>query len=171
LLLYAPPIEGEHWLSVNASDAAGNWKTTKLRIIVDNTAPEIFLIFPDDGDTVSGGTQIEVGITDLHLKSVQYRWDAGMWSEWNAPYVLIAPTDGGYHSLFVNTTDDAGNRLQTVFVFNVNEEAISSITTTTTTLSNAIALSLATLLIGCGLGCIITLVAVTILVRRKIVTL
>ncbi|MFW9862959.1 MAG: hypothetical protein ACFFET_11780 [Candidatus Thorarchaeota archaeon] len=127
VVLYTPPSENEHWLFVNATDEAGNRASTSFMFIVDNTAPEITLISPLEGSSISAGTEVTVGVSDLNLESVHYKWDSGSWNEWSSPFVTFSPAESGYHALFVNATDLAGNRVQAVFVF--NNEDISTTTT------------------------------------------
>jgi hypothetical protein len=135
VILYAPPLENEHWLFVNASDEAGNRGSASFMFIVDNTAPQITLISPLEGSSIPADTEVTVGVSDLYLESVHYKWDSGSWIEWSSPYVTLTPMGSGYHALFVNATDIAGNSIQVGFVL-ITEDTSTAITTaipTTTT--------------------------------------
>jgi hypothetical protein len=138
MILYAPPLEGEHWLYVNTTDEAGNTASAYYMFIVDNTAPEISILTPVEGSSIPGGTQVTIDVSDLYLELVFFKWDSGAWSQWNTPYVTYSPTGIGYHALFVNATDIAGNVLQVVFVF-LTADATTTITTTTSTTTSTIA--------------------------------
>ena len=129
--LYAPPLEGQHWLFVNASDEAGNTASASFMFIVDNTVPKITIISPSEGSSIPSGTQVSVDITELYLDLVHFKWDSGSWSQWNAPFVTVSPAGEGYHALFVNATDLAGNEIQVVFVFVIDDVSTTASTTTT----------------------------------------
>ncbi|MFX1272896.1 MAG: hypothetical protein ACFFAX_14505, partial [Promethearchaeota archaeon] len=132
VVLYAPPLEGENWLFVNATDTAGNRATTSFLFIVDNTAPEVTLTSPLDGSTIPMNTEIAIEVTDLYLESVFLKWDSGDWIECNFPYIAYSPAGEGNHALFVIATDYAGNSRMNVFVFITEEMSTTSATTTST---------------------------------------
>ena len=123
IVLYAPPLEGENWLFVNATDAAGNRASASFLFTVDNTAPEVTLTFPLEGSTVPMDTEVTIEVTDLYLVSVFFKWDSGDWTEWSSPYVTHNPAGAGNHALFVNATDSAGNSILSVFVFTTSSSA------------------------------------------------
>ncbi|MFW9968404.1 MAG: hypothetical protein ACFFEA_14720 [Candidatus Thorarchaeota archaeon] len=129
--LYAPPLEGQHWLFVNVSDEAGNKASALFMFIVDNTAPKITVISPSEGSSIPGGTQVAIDIIELYLDLVHFKWDSGTWSQWNAPFATVSPAGEGYHALFVNATDLAGNEIQAVFVFVIYDVSTTASTTTT----------------------------------------
>jgi hypothetical protein len=133
VVLYAPPLEGDHWLNVNATDKAGNTASASYMFIVDSKAPEISVMAPIEGSSNPSGTRVTIEVSDLYLESVYFKWDSGTWSEWSAPYVTFSPVDKGYHALFVNATDIAGNRVQAVFIFITVDASTTSATSTTTT--------------------------------------
>ncbi|MGY5877077.1 MAG: hypothetical protein RTU30_15100, partial [Candidatus Thorarchaeota archaeon] len=193
-VVYVPPLEGEHWLFVNATDEAGNSAFSKYMFVVDNTAPEVSVVSPVEGSSVLSGTQIMIDVFELHIDTVYFRWDTEDWIEWNDPYMTYAPVGDGYHALFVNATDVAGNWVQAVFVFITTDTGISSTTTTITTtvtttttqpttspstsvtpttptIPSGPAVDLSTTLglmgLGIGIGIGITLLIVQLLRRRK----
>ncbi|MFX1331533.1 MAG: hypothetical protein ACFE9W_08255 [Promethearchaeota archaeon] len=134
IVLYAPPLEGENWLFVNATDVAGNRASASFLFIVDNTAPKVTLTSPLEGSTVPMDTEVTIEVTDLYLVSVFFKWDSGDWTEWSPPYVAYTPAGVGNHALFVNATDNAGNSILSVFVF-ITEEPSTITSSTTTTFS------------------------------------
>ncbi|MFW9794596.1 MAG: hypothetical protein ACFFEE_09860, partial [Candidatus Thorarchaeota archaeon] len=164
--VYAPPIEGMHQLLINATDEAGNSHSESYQFVIDNTDPVIVLSSPNEGETIAGGTSITLDVFDLHLSSVYFRWDLSEWDEWSAPYVTTSPLNEGYHSLFVNATDEAGNTVQVVFVFLI----VSGTDTTTTTYYPPIDLpaSLGILVVGLTVGIGVTLILLQILTRRRL---
>jgi hypothetical protein len=133
VILYAPLLEGEHWLFAIATDNAGNRAFASFVFIVDNTAPEILLISPPDGSSIPISTEVSVAVSDVYLDSVYFKWDFGAWNEWNAPYVTYSPTGTGFHVLFVNATDAAGNHDQSVFAFSTVEPTGTTTTSSTST--------------------------------------
>ena len=166
--LFAPAGEGEHWLIVNATDKAGNSHSESYQFVIDNTAPEIVLSSPDEGASIIGGTSITVDVLDSHLVSVYFRWDLAGWDEWSTPYVTSAPSVDGYHSLFVNATDEAGNWIQVVFVFHVNGGIITTTSPTTGNPPVDLPTSLGLLGIGIGVGIGVSFLILHLLTRRKL---
>ncbi|MFW9911092.1 MAG: hypothetical protein ACFFEU_01385 [Candidatus Thorarchaeota archaeon] len=122
-VLFAPPLEGENWLYVNATDKAGNRASAAFVFIIDNTAPQVTLTSPLAGSTLPMDTEITIEVTDLYLVSVFFKWDSGDWTEWSPPYVAYTPAGAGNHALFVNATDYAGNCILKVFVFTTSSSA------------------------------------------------
>ncbi|MFW9888464.1 MAG: hypothetical protein ACFFER_09790, partial [Candidatus Thorarchaeota archaeon] len=121
-VLYAPPLEGENWLYVNATDKAGNRASAAFVFLIDNTAPEVTLVSPLEGSTVPMDIEVAIEVTDLNLVSVFFKWDSEDWTEWNPPYVAYTPAGAGNHALFVNATDYAGNSILSVFVFTTSSQ-------------------------------------------------
>jgi hypothetical protein len=169
-VLYAPAVEGMHLLFINATDEAGNNHLEIYEFVIDNTAPEIAVSSPTEGSPIIGGTSISVNISDAHLTSVQLHWDLENWIEWTAPYITTAPMDDGYHALFVNASDNAGNWIQVVFVFQIDNGLNSKTTTTSTTVRTSmdLATSFSILGIGVGMGVFVTLLIQQFLTRRKL---
>ncbi|MFW9926079.1 MAG: hypothetical protein ACFFDM_04850, partial [Candidatus Thorarchaeota archaeon] len=169
IALFAPPIEGTHQLIINATDEAGNSHSESFEFVIDNTSPEITLSSPVEGIPILGGTIITVDILDSHLTNVNFHWDLDEWTEWDAPFVTTAPMNDGFHSLFVDATDAAGNWIQVVFVFQIDNGLNNETTTTSTTIGISIDLptSLGILGIGVGIGIGLSFLILYILTRRK----
>ncbi len=170
ILLYAPAVEGFHQLFINATDEAGNCHSESYEFVIDNTLPEITLSSPPEEIPIVGGISITVNVLVSYLKSVQFRWDLEDWNEWNAPYVTTAPLDDGFHSLFVNATDEAGNWIQVVFVFKVDNGLNNGSATTYTSIGIPIDIltNLGILGIGVGIGIGASFLALYFLTRRKL---
>ena len=167
--LYAPAVEGIHYLFINATDEAGNSHNESYEFVIDNAQPEIVLSSPAQGVPIVGGTSITVEVTDIHLSSVQYRWDLEDWGSWDVPYVTTAPMDDGFHSLFIEATDEAGNWIQVVFVFVIDNTGGNGTTTPSTTPGIPIdfAAGLGILALGVGLGVGVSFLILQVLTRRK----
>ena len=167
--LYVPAVEGAHELIINATDEAGNSNSISYQFVIDNTVPEIVLSSPAEGIPITGGTTISIDVIDLHLSSVHFRWDLEEWTEWITPYVTSAPMDDGYHSLFIQAVDEAGNWIQVVFIFKIDNGLDNGTTTPSTTIGLPVDLptSLGLLGIGVGVGAGLSIIIFQILTRRK----
>jgi hypothetical protein len=116
-----PTGEILHSLYVNATDLAGNFNYTYYSFTTDDTTPSVVLNSPLNENVNTGGVQVDVGISDLHLETVQSKWDTDAWGIWNSPYDTSLPFGDGLHTLYVNATDDAGNFNYSEFVFTVDD--------------------------------------------------
>ena len=118
--------DGSYSLSVRSTDFAGNENLSEavVEIIIDNSAPEVSLIAPVDGDNRNGEVMFEAssdgGSSSVELVEFGYRFIGGSsavtWFDgallqeflWQAPLDTSGFTDGSY-SLSVRSTDFAGN--------------------------------------------------------------
>ena len=115
-----PSGDGSHVLSVRASDMAGNAAETPYQWTADNTVPSILLTGPANNTVVNGTTYVVLDITDLHLTSVEYRWDGGGWVAASEPYRIPVPAVDGMHTLNVLARDEAGNEALETYVYTVD---------------------------------------------------
>lgn len=111
--------DGEHTVSVNATNDLGDWHEVSITISVDDTAPVISLVSPSYGAFVSPDDMIRIDITDDHFSDV-------VWSLWGEsrrsiyPDVHISlhdPPSDGYFTITVAATDRAGNEASDYFAF------------------------------------------------------
>ncbi|MCF2137529.1 MAG: Ig-like domain-containing protein [Candidatus Thorarchaeota archaeon] len=115
-----PSGDGSHTLYVNATDEAGNYRQSSYSFTTDDTAPTITLVSPANNTEQSGGTTVNLDISDTHLSTVYYRWDTGSWGVLSAPYDTQIPSSEGAHTLYVNATDEAGNNAVRKYLWNVS---------------------------------------------------
>ncbi len=114
-----PSGDGDHTLYVNATDEAGNYALVSYTFTTDDTQPTVTLISPANNTVQSGGTTVDLSVSDLHLSTVYYRWDSGSWAVLPAPYDTQIPETEGMHILYVNATDEAGNVRRETYVWTV----------------------------------------------------
>ncbi|MHA1781228.1 MAG: Ig-like domain-containing protein [Candidatus Thorarchaeota archaeon] len=105
--------EGGHTLRVIAVDSLGQITVKQIVLHVDNTDPTVTFVTPDAGAVVTSGTTVDVEVSDAHLGTVNYHWDADSWQTFASPYDTQVPTGEGTHTLYVQATDLAGNQVTT----------------------------------------------------------
>ncbi|MFX1254816.1 MAG: SBBP repeat-containing protein, partial [Promethearchaeota archaeon] len=116
-----PGPDGQYVLYVYANDSAGNWANQTYVFTTDDTDPVITLTSPANETIHINGTTIDLSISDLHLISVKYKWDAGSWTDFFTPYDTTLPEGDGTHTLYVNATDAAGHWVVHVYVFTTDD--------------------------------------------------
>ena len=120
--------EGPHRLVARAEDEAGNVAEDDLIIIVDNTAPDIAIISPEEESYLAGTQEVVVQVEDDNLVYAELylsgllsaRWEEpGQYTiEWNTTLV----PDGVYRLVLV-AEDGAGNRAEVAITVIVDNTA------------------------------------------------
>lgn len=103
--------EGEHEISVKASDYAGNMNTSIASFFVDSISPEVLFSSPSEGAHIGTSavtvewTMVETG---SGIANTLARVDDGSWFTAFTSLSLISLEDGP-HTVVVRSTDNAGN--------------------------------------------------------------
>jgi len=103
--------EGEHEISVKASDYAGNMNTSIASFFVDSISPEVLFSSPSEGAHIGPSavtvewTMVETG---SGIANTLARVDDGSWFTAFTSLSLISLEDGP-HTVVVRSTDNAGN--------------------------------------------------------------
>ncbi|QAY72468.1 hypothetical protein ET445_03050 [Agromyces protaetiae] len=113
--------DGEHTLLATATDAAGNKTETKLKFVVDNTAPGVTIVTPTNGTPLARKVDINVDLQDANLKSYNLRLDSdglayAFQAQNGAQPVFTWDTTtvaDGPHTILATATDAAGNKTET----------------------------------------------------------
>jgi len=133
--LYHIPIittDGPHILNVYVQDVGGFWINESYRYIVDNTAPTIESITPNDGANITAGSSIDLTIYDESGISIaQYNWDGS--SNRSILSTITAPLSTGIHILNIYISDNVGNWLVETYHYNVIDNPPPSSDTQNTT--------------------------------------
>ncbi|MFX1518965.1 MAG: OmpL47-type beta-barrel domain-containing protein, partial [Promethearchaeota archaeon] len=106
-----------------ANDTAGNMVQQAYQFEVDNTEPTIILTSPSDGSTVKDSDVIDLDITDAqdNLHVTWYNWDGITNVTFFDPWqITISGLSDGLHTLNVFANDTAGNMVQQVYQFEVD---------------------------------------------------
>ncbi len=111
--------EGMHNLIINATDDMNGCDQISFTFTVDDTAPQIVLMSPQNSSFVSEADVIDVSVLDVHFACVGWTlWGTERQSVY--PEVSISlgssPADG-YFSLQVFAEDQAGNLASVSFTF------------------------------------------------------
>ncbi|MGL5874241.1 MAG: Ig-like domain-containing protein [Xenococcaceae cyanobacterium] len=123
----SPLSNGEHTITVTATDAAGNSANAQIVVTIDTTAPTIDITSPADesstGDTtptISGtgevGSTVEIKDGETILDSVTVN-DDNTWS-----YTPSSPLTYGSHTITVTATDPAGNKQSDSVTFSISAD-------------------------------------------------
>jgi hypothetical protein len=103
--------DGQHTLSASAQDAAGNTATQSITVTVDNGAPALSWLAPQDGDTVRGTVTLRLDGDDA--TSVDVSVDGTPLAHLTtAPFTTPLDTTtlaDGQHTLTATAQDAAGN--------------------------------------------------------------
>ncbi len=73
-------LDGEHTVSVRASDDAGNTNQTSWDLDFDNTWPVVDILDPDQDDTVAGTVVVKADIDESDIDTVHFKAEGG-WSK------------------------------------------------------------------------------------------
>jgi hypothetical protein len=103
----------------------GSVESVVTQVLVDNSAPEISLVTPQDGESFSlketPGVVVQVQVNDLNLAEVRIYVDDELSGDFkSAPFNLIWQPSLGKHTLEVVTSDRAGNQARLKTRFSVN---------------------------------------------------
>lgn len=129
---------GSHTVNVTAYDTSGNVAAASVTVSVpapapvDSTAPQVSVLTPAAGSTVSASfTATGTASDDTSLASVAVKVDAGTWqpasgtSSWTFPVDASSLADGS-HTLTARATDGAGNVSTTSRAFTLSRPAQSA---------------------------------------------
>ncbi len=117
--------EGEHEVSVKASDYAGNMNTSIASFFVDSISPEVLFSSPSEGARVgTNALTVEwtMGETGSGIANTLARVDEGSWFTVFTTLSLTALEDGT-HTVVVRSTDNAGNFEDATLTFVVDTVA------------------------------------------------
>jgi len=120
------PINSEHSLFFKAIDAAGNESDNDAILFtiggpLDTEPPTIVLLFPQEGDTLTGTVTVSVDVTDnVGVDRVEYYVDGGEAGTGLPNYVATAPpwnfdwdttdwADTNEHTLYIRAVDTTEN--------------------------------------------------------------
>lgn len=102
--------DGEHIITVRATDEAGLFTDVNTTVYIDTKAPEPFDVIADPISWTSNTTpKISFNTTDMtsDIVSYQIKIDSGDWTQVYSPYIIPEQTDGA-HNISVRATDEAG---------------------------------------------------------------
>jgi len=111
--------EGDHYITINATNDLGGYNQISVVVAVDNTSPVISLTSPSNNSYVLPSDFISIHVSDMHLQSVSW----GLWSEnfSSKSSDIVIPLDAcpsdGYFTLSISSIDSAGNQASTSFTF------------------------------------------------------
>ncbi|OPY27336.1 MAG: Y_Y_Y domain protein [Methanomassiliicoccales archaeon PtaU1.Bin030] len=117
--------EGEHEVSVKASDYAGNMNTSIASFFVDSISPEVLFSSPNEGARIgTNALTVEwtMGETGSGIANTLARVDEGSWFTVFTTLSLTALEDGT-HTVVVRSTDNAGNFEDATLTFVVDTVA------------------------------------------------
>ena len=104
--------QGEHKVTLQARDYAGNWNTTSVNFTIDSVAPVIDITSPDDGThSTERNFTVEWTVSDegSGLDSVEINIDGGAWSAAAGNSYALNDLADGTHTVAIRATDVAGN--------------------------------------------------------------
>jgi len=104
---------GDHTVTIKATDNAGNAREETVNIHIDRTAPLAFTPTADPAGYTSGDITLTFSTTDAlsDVANYKYKLDSGVYgSNITSPYVLAASgISEGAHTVTIKATDNAGN--------------------------------------------------------------
>ena len=111
--------EGIHDLYIYANDSAGNWAILHLQYDFDLNAPQVVLDSPNNDTTISGGTWINLTISDSaqNLEIVLYNWDGTPNNTLSDPWDIQTTLSEGWHDLTIYANDSLGHTNTTYLRF------------------------------------------------------
>ncbi len=101
--------DGEHSISVEAVDAAGNRAEVSITVLVDTTPPRIEVLGVDEGSFLaSSEVSLRVVVEESGEYETEYRVDGGMWEPLIDGQIDLSLAEG-HHRIEVRAVDWAGN--------------------------------------------------------------
>jgi parallel beta-helix repeat protein len=114
-------IEGEYYITIEASDIVGNSNSRTFKINVDHTGPMIYLIAPAYNSIICTDISLFFSIDELNLDHVYYSINDGPDIPLIDPYKITTSHWGeGDYSVRVTAVDKAGNTRASYFIFTMN---------------------------------------------------
>ncbi|TFF85099.1 hypothetical protein EU523_00470 [Candidatus Heimdallarchaeota archaeon] len=153
--------DGTYYLKVTVTDG-GDTYWDQVRIIVDNTIPEIVLESPTAGSNVTVGQVITIEITDDNeIVTTYYSWNDGA----NETELSTVPDTTGLITLDVYVCDVAGNWAHEQFSWTIVEET-STPTTSTNFFTDITSKWWFWVAIG-AVGLVVLVIVVVVIVRSR----
>ena len=112
--------DGNHTITIFATDVAGNIALMSFSFITDGTAPEIVLLSPENSAILHTDTLINISITDnFAVEKALFNWDGTENSTFSPPYSINLVAINGTHRLNVFAEDLAGNWISQSYLFTI----------------------------------------------------
>ncbi|MHA2000572.1 MAG: hypothetical protein ACTSVU_00600, partial [Promethearchaeota archaeon] len=118
-LTVIPAIQGQHTLDVWTNSTMGVLYHVQYRFIVDDFAPEIYLISPEANSTQESGYMIDITYNE-EIQAAYYAWDGGE----NFTTTPVLPLGDGLHYLDVYVCDFVPNWNYTRYYFTTDDPLI-----------------------------------------------
>ena len=111
-------VEGENTLFIEVTDSDGQVVNATYVFYYDSTGPQITLVTPSDGATITSGDLINLTITDVSGFTAVYYWDSDAPTSLTDPFdITVGSMAMGEHVLHVNATDANGFESSQEFTF------------------------------------------------------
>ena len=114
--------DGNYTLKVVARDMAGNINRTMLLVTVDNTPPNIWMVYPDKNNTIINQSEVRLewdAVDNLEVDYYLIRIDQEDWIDVGSSKSYTYNFSVGNHTVRVRAYDHAGNFGETIVVFEV----------------------------------------------------
>jgi hypothetical protein len=115
--------DGDHELSLRATDAVGNTATAvSVSFSVDTVAPELEITAPTEGAYVGGTVEVTWTVTDAGsgVETVEVRLDGGTWTVASGSSETFSDLESGEHTVDVRATDFVDNEATDSVTFTVS---------------------------------------------------
>lgn len=113
---------GLYNVTLNVTDAAGNWHVDWVWITVnDVTPPTIMLLSPMNNSAILPGTLLNFSVSDLYLNIVNYSINGGPVITFSEPYDIdISGWAEGIYVITISANDTAGNSAVRILTFTID---------------------------------------------------
>lgn len=115
--------QGEHTITVKATDLAGNWNMTSVSFTVNSSMEAVDITYPSDGSYI-GQTSFDArwnlnGMVHP-VRFVQFKMDADNYTYAMDGTAAVLGLDEGLHTMVVKVTDILGNTMMATSTFTVD---------------------------------------------------
>lgn len=114
-----PTIEGNHSLTVQITDLAGNIATETYNYFVDDTYPDI-IVSLENNSIIQSSEPLSISSSEENY-TVIYSWNLGTNQTGSNEQVIAFPNIDGIHNLTVIITDLSGNSVKSFFEYTVDD--------------------------------------------------
>ncbi len=114
--------DGEHTVTVRATDGASNEGEDSVTFTVDTTPPTVSITAPEE-DAIIDSSSVVITWTATDAVTTERSVDGGTWEAVTGTSVTISPLADGEHTVEIRVTDEADNQASAIVTFTVDTDA------------------------------------------------
>ncbi|UCE80633.1 MAG: carboxypeptidase regulatory-like domain-containing protein [Methanobacteriota archaeon] len=109
MMVFSDLADGEHTVTVHATDDASNEGSDSVTFTVDTTPPDVSIESPED-DAIIASSSVDVSWSvSTDAETTEYSVDGGAWQAVDGTSVTVSSLTDGEHTISIRATDIVGN--------------------------------------------------------------